>query len=309
MAHSHFEPGSHSHLSAAGVSAVRNSFIILFFTASLQLAIAVYSGSISLLADTVHNYGDVVTSFPLWIAFRLAERPPSARFRYGYGRVEDLAGILVVLIILASAVVAGYLAIDRLLHPQEVTHLWYLSIGAIIGFIGNESVAQLRMKAGREMDSAALIADGLHARTDGWVSLAVLGGVIGTYFGFPLADPLIGIGITIAILFIVWESGHTVFVRILDAIEPEIVTKLEVASKEVEGVHTVTDVRARWFGHRLIAELSVGVQGTLSVEQGHAIAKQVQKALFVAVPQLNSSVIHVDPESESGDSFHSHLPD
>ena len=210
------EGGEHSHAhgyvdasiatSDRGLWAIKWSFILLFVTAILQITVFYFSRSVGLLADTIHNFGDAATAIPLGIAFLFARLKPTKRFPFGYGRVEDLAGIAVVLTILTSAVVAGYEAVQRIIHPQPVGYLWAVVIASIIGFLGNEGVAVFRIKVGKEIGSAALIADGYHARTDGWTSLAVLVGAIGVWLGYPMADPIVGIGITIAILFIVWDS-------------------------------------------------------------------------------------------------------
>ena len=176
-----------------GIWAIKWSFIILAITAAFQMLMVVVSGSVALLADTIHNVGDAVTAIPLWIAFRLAKRKPSARFTYGYGRVEDLAGVIIVLIILFSALVAGYEAINRLLHPQPIQQLLWVAVAGAIGFIGNEAVAVFRIRTSRKINSAALIADGYHARTDGLTSLAVVAGAAGVWLAFPLADPIIGL--------------------------------------------------------------------------------------------------------------------
>ncbi|MER9951218.1 cation diffusion facilitator family transporter, partial [Mesorhizobium sp. M0047] len=201
-----------------GIWAIKWSFVVLAITAALQLVVVFLSGSVALLADTIHNVGDAVTAIPLWIAFVLARRKPSKTFTYGLGRVEDLAGIVIVLIILFSAIVAGYEAIDRLINPRPIAFLGWVAIAGLIGFIGNEAVAVFRIRVGREINSAALIADGYHARTDGFTSLAVVLGAIGVWLGFPLADPIIGLLITVAIFAIVWQSSKAVLTRMLDGV-------------------------------------------------------------------------------------------
>jgi cation diffusion facilitator family transporter len=168
-------------------------------TALLQVGVVLISGSVALLADTIHNFGDAATAIPLGIAFLFARRRPTKRFTFGYGRVEDLAGVTIVLLILFSAIVAAYESINRFFHPQDISHLWAVAIASAIGFIGNEAVAIFRIRVGRRIGSAALIADGQHARIDGWPSLAVLVGVLGVWFGYPMADPIVGLIITIAI--------------------------------------------------------------------------------------------------------------
>ncbi len=287
-----------------GIWAVKWSFVGLFITAFFQVIIVYYTGSIALLADTIHNFGDALTAIPLLFAFLLARWQPTKRFTYGYGRVEDLAGVFVVFMILISAIVAGYVSIDRLFHPQAVTFLWAVAAAAIIGFIGNEAVARLRIRVGNEIGSAALVADGMHARTDGLTSLAVLFGAIGVYLGYPLADPLIGLLITIAILGIVRESAKTIFTRLIDGVDPEITEEIAHAAEHVEGVKAITDVKVRWLGHRLHAEINMTVDSNLSVVKGHAIAKEYRHELLHHLKYLSDATIHVDPATESGTEHH-----
>ncbi|MBI4971709.1 MAG: cation transporter [Candidatus Omnitrophica bacterium] len=289
-----------------GIWAVKWSFVGLAITALLQLVVVFYSGSIALLADTIHNIGDAATAIPLWIAFAFAKLKPSKRFTYGYGRIEDLAGVTIVLIILASAVVAGYESVNRLLHPQIVKHLPAVIAAALIGFLGNEAVAIFRIKTGKEIGSAALIADGYHARVDGFTSLSVLFGAIGVWLGFPLADPIIGLLITIAILKIVWDSAKAVFLRVLDGIEPEVIEEIRHAAAHVPQVKEVTEIRARWIGHRIHAELNVAVDSKLSVEEGHNVAKEVKHQLLHHLNYLSNAVIHIDPLNASGEIHHEH---
>ena len=175
--------------SARGIWALKISLVALGITAALQLVIVIVSGSVALLADTIHNFADAGTSIPLWIAFALTKRGASRRFTYGYGKTEDVAGVMIVLIIFFSACVAAYESIRKIIHPQPVIHLGWVAAAAIIGFIGNEAVAVFRIRVGREIGSAALIADGQHARVDGFTSLAVLIGVLGAWFGFRFSIP------------------------------------------------------------------------------------------------------------------------
>jgi cation diffusion facilitator family transporter len=250
--HGHSHPGIDPSIASSdrGIWAVKWSFVGLFMTAGIQLAVVIFSNSISLLADTIHNFGDAATAIPLAIAFLFAKRKASPRFTYGYGRVEDFAGIVVVLMILTSAVVAAYEAIHRLMHPERVGHLGAVAIAAVIGFLGNEGVAIFRIRVGKEIGSAALIADGYHARTDGWTSLAVLFGALGVWLGFPLTDPIIGILITAAILVVVWRSAKEVVSRALDGVDPNVLSQVQHAAAHVAGVREVKEVRARWLGPR-----------------------------------------------------------
>ena len=288
-----------------GIWAVKCSFLGLLATALFQIVVVYLSGSVALLADTVHNVGDAATAVPLWVAFTLARWKPSKRFSYGYGRVEDLAGVAVVLTILFSAVVAGYVSIDRFFHPSPVEYLWGVSVASVVGFLGNEIVAQFRIKIGKEIGSAALIADGYHARVDGLTSLAVLFGAVGVWLGYPLADPIIGLLITAAIFRIVWESSKAVFIRLLDGADPEVIDEIKHAVKHTPAVREVSEVRVRWLGHRLHAEINIAVSQGLSVERGHEIATEVQHHLLHHLRYLSNATIHVDPVNASGEEYHS----
>ena len=313
--HDHHDHGEHDHTHGVidpsiitterGIWAIKWSFLGLMVTALLQVGVVVISGSVGLLADTIHNFGDAATAIPLWIAFSFARLKPSKRFTYGYGRVEDLAGIAIVLTILFSAIVAGYESVNRFFNPQTVGHLWIVAAASVIGFIGNEGVAIFRIKVGKEIGSAALVADGYHARVDGWTSLAVLAGAIGIWLGYPLADPIVGVLITIAILGIVLQSGKAVFTRLLDGVEADVIDEINHAAHHVEGVEEVTDIRSRWIGHRLYAEVNIAVTPHLSVAEGHTIAKEVQHQLFHHLSYLSRAVIHIDPVEEAGEHHHS----
>src|SRR5215218_7077403 len=310
----HDHHGGHGHTHGAvdpsiatserGIWAVKWSLVALFVTALLQLGVVILSGSVALLSDTIHNFGDAATAVPLWIAFALTRLGTSRHFPFGYGRVEDLAGVIVVLIIVFSAVVAGYQAIERLLHPEPIGLLWAVAVAAVIGFIGNEAVAVFRIRVGREIGSAALVADGYHARTDGWTSLAVLLGAGGVWLGYPLADPLVGLIIAAAILVIVWQSGKTIFTRLLDGVDLKVNNEIRHAASHVWGVEDVAEVRARWLGHRLRAEVNVAVDPELSVEDGHAIAREVNHQLLHELRYLDMVVVHVDPLQEAGEVHH-----
>lgn len=295
------ETGAHGHthgvvdptLTATdrGIWAIKWSFAILGVTAVLQLVVVYISGSVALLADTIHNVGDATTAIPLWVAFVLGRRKPSRTFAYGLGRVEDLAGILIVLMILFSAIVAGYVAIDRLLHPQPVTELGWLAAAGIIGFLGNEAVAVFRIRVGRQMNSAALIADGYHARTGGLISLAVVLGAFGVWLGFPLADPIIGLLITIGILGIVWQSAKSVITRTLDGVEPGITDAIRRTAGHVPVVAYLADVKARWIGHQLHADVAVVFDDRLTLAAAANVAAAIKKELLAHMPALRTASI------------------
>ncbi len=312
MPHPHDRRQRHTHsavdpsiaTTSEGLRAVSWSFAILAVTAALQLVVVWLSGSVALLADTVHNFGDAATAIPLGIAFLLARRAPSPRFTYGYGRAEDLAGLVVVGIILTSAIVAGYEAIDRLLHPRLLAHPWVVLAAAVLGFLGNEAVARLRIRVGRRIHSAALVADGHHARIDAWTSLAVLAGAVGAIAGLPLVDPIVGLAITAAIARIVWQSATLVLGRLLDGVDPATVEEIRHTASHAPGVEAVSEVRARWSGHRLHAEVNVAVGPELSVSEGHAIAVETRHRLLHGLPFLLQAIVHVDPTTEAGERHH-----
>ena len=298
-----------------GVWAIKWSFVILAITAVLQLFVVYISGSVALLADTIHNIGDATTAIPLWIAFALTRRKPSKTFTYGLGRTEDLAGILIVLIILFSALVAGYEAIDRLINPKPVVELGWLTAAGIIGFLGNEAVAVFRIRIGREMNSAALIADGYHARTDGLTSLAVVFGALGVWLGFPLADPIIGLLITIAIFGIVWQSARAVLTRMLDGVEPGVINEIRHAAEHVRGIERVTDVKARWLGHALHADIRIAVDEHVTLNEAQKVSIALEQELRAHLPALAAANVvfandlHESVAAPNGGHGHHHAPE
>ncbi len=294
--HEHFGPAD------AAVAATREgtratwiSLAVLLVTAGIQLVVAMASGSVALLADTIHNATDALTAVPLLIAFRLARKPPTRRYPYGYHRAEDIAGLVIVAFILASAVLAGIQAVQRLIHPQEVRSPGWVLAAGVVGLIGNEAVAEYRMRVGRRIGSAALVADGLHARTDGLASLGVVVATIGVVLGFERADAIVGLAITIAILLTLWRAARTVLHRALDGTDETTLALIEAVAGAVPGVEHVTEAKARWSGHRLLAELNVAVEPTLTVDRGHAIADDVHRSLLREVPRLAEVMVHVDP--------------
>ena len=294
-----------------GIWAIKWSFVVLAITSVLQLVVVMISGSVALLADTIHNVGDAVTAIPLWIAFVLARRKPSKTFTYGLGRVEDLAGVAIVAIILFSAVFAGYEAVDRLIHPQSIAFIPWVVAAGIIGFLGNEAVAVFRIRVGREINSAALIADGYHARTDGFTSLAVVLGAVGVWLGFPLADPIVGLLITIAIFGIVWQSSKAVFVRMLDGVDPAVTDEIRHAAGHVDGVREVLDVKARWSGHRLLADIGVRVPGNMPMADADRLAENLRHEMLEHVPALSIASVRVSSMTDDAQTpreHHSPLP-
>jgi len=280
---------------------------LLGITALLQALVVVISGSVALLGDTLHNLADALTAVPLGLAFLVGRRPPSRRYTYGYGRAEDLAGIVIVAFIAASAVAAGWAAIDRLRHPSGVSYLGVVALAAVIGFLGNEAVAQLRIRVGRRIGSAALVADGLHARADGYTSLAVLISAGGVALGWRWADPVVGLAITVAIVVVGVQAAREVYRRLMDAVDPSLVDAVEATLRATDGVVDVGSVRLRWIGHRLRAECVIVVDVNLTVVAAHAIAVDAEHRLIHEVPRLTAALVHADPQPHEGTDHHAEI--
>jgi len=293
--------------SAEGIRALWISLTVLGGTAVLQAAVVAISGSVALLGDTLHNAADALTAVPLGIAFVVGRRPPTRRYTYGYGRAEDLAGIVIVVFIATSSALAAYEAITRLAHPRPVSHLIAVAAAAVIGFTGNELVARYRIWVGRKIGSAALVADGLHARTDGFTSLAVLLGVAGVAIGWDWADPVVGLVITVAILAVLRQAAREIYRRLMDAVDPALVDQVEQTLRATPGVLDVGQVRLRWIGHHLRAECEVIVDAGASAVQAHQVAVAAEHNLLHALPRLAAALVHADPQAQAGDDHHAVL--
>jgi len=306
MGHSHDYPHGHTHDHAgrvddalrdsdAGIRAVKISLVVLAVTAAVQVAIVVASGSVALLADTIHNFSDALTAIPLWIAFWLSRRSATRRYTYGLGRAEDLAGLFVVGGIALSAVIAAVEAVRRMIHPAPLSHLGWVAAAGAVGFLGNELVALYRIRVGSRIGSAALRADGMHARADGLTSLAVVAGAAGVALGFPQADPIVGLLIAAAIVVVMVVAARDVFARLLDSVDPALVdTAYDTLSRQA-GVLGVQRVRMRWVGLRLDADVELDVSPQLSLRQAHELAHEAEHALAHAIPKLDTAVVHAYP--------------
>ena len=282
--------------SERGMRAVKISFAALIVTALVQLGIVVLTGSVALLADTIHNFSDALTSLPLFLAFRLSRRPPNRRYTYGYRRAEDLAGVFVVAMIAVSAVIAAWRAFDRLVNPRPVDHVGVLFVAGLVGLVGNELVALYRIREGHAIGSAALVADGQHARTDGLTSLAVAAGAVALWAGFERADPIIGLVISVALFAVLRGAARQIYHRLMDAVDPTIVDRIEEGATHTAGVLAVAPPRVRWLGHRLVADLDITVAADIPVRVGHDIAVAVEHDLLHRVAHLDEVHVHVHPD-------------
>ncbi len=287
-----------------GIRALKLSLLALGITAGAQLAVVLVSGSVALLADTIHNFSDALTAIPLWIAFAIGSRAATRRYTFGYRRAEDLAGLFVLLMIAGSALLAAYESISRLINPQPITNIPIVIAAGLIGFAGNELVALYRIRVGRAIGSAALVADGYHARTDGMTSLAVVFGALGVAAGFPLADPLVGLLITAVILVVLKQATSQMLGRLMDAVEPELVEQVETVANGVPEVQSVDRLRVRWLGHTLEASMAITVDCDMTVSEGHRISEEVRHRLLHEVRRLDTAVIHVNPCGHGGEDAH-----
>ena len=281
--------------SRVGMRALWVSLLVLGATAGLQAVVVVLSGSVALLSDTVHNAADALTAVPVGIAFLLGRRSATRRFTYGFGRAEDVAGIVVVLVIAASAVAAGVESARRLANPTGVEHLWAVAAAAVIGFAGNEVAAQVRIRTGRKIGSAALVADGLHARTDAVTSLAVLLSAGGAALGWRWADPVVGLLIAVTIALITWAAAKHILARLMDAVDPTLVDHAHHVLAAMPEINAVDRVRLRWIGHALHAEVDLTVPDGMALASAHTLAHDAEHRLQHAIPRLTSATVHAYP--------------
>ncbi len=217
--HEHGKVDADLYGNKAGLRAVQISTVGMFIVAAIQCAIAGIGGSAGLFADALHNLGDVLTTVALWIAFVISNRAANQRYTYGYHRAEDLAGIFIVLVIIASAVAGAWESIQKLSSGSAPTHLLLSMAAAVVGFVGNEILAWYKISVGKRINSVPLVADGQHSRIDGLTSLAALIGLIGAAFGLRIADPIAGLVITVVILTVVYSTSRSVLQRLLDAVD------------------------------------------------------------------------------------------
>ena len=288
-----------------GLRALGVSLAVLAVTAGLQLGVVAISGSVGLLSDTIHNFADALTAVPLGVAFWMGRRPPTRRYTYGFGRAEDLAGVSIVLVMAASSALAAWEAVDRLAHPRSLSGVGWVAAAGLIGFAGNEAVATYRIRVGRRIGSAALVADGRHARTDGLTSLAVVAGAVGVAAGWRDADPVVGLVITAAVLVVLRSAARDIYRRLMDSVDPALVDQAAGVLASSPGVRAVSRVRLRWVGHELLAEADIVTDGSLPLGDAHAIAEEAHHHLLHQLPRLSQATIHLDPTGAGGADPHS----
>lgn len=287
-----------------GLRALWGSFAVLLVTAGIQAVVYVSSGSVALLSDTLHNVADACSAVPLAIAFTLGRRAATKAHTYGFGRAEDLAGLAVVVLITASAVVAGIESVGRLLHPADIRGPLVVAIAAVVGFLGNEVAARARIRVGRRIGSAALVADGLHARVDGYTSLSVLLAAGGSALGWRWVDPVVGMLVTVMIVVVLLGAGRQVFGRLLDRVEPDTVDRVRELAAATPEVRAVSDVKLRWSGHGLLAELTICVDRDASLLHAHEVAHAVEHELLHGVHRLVRAHVHPHPYPVPGADDH-----
>ncbi len=278
-----------------GIRTVKLALLALGITTVLQIAIYVVSGSVALLGDTVHNLGDALNSVPLWLAFVLAKRRVNRRYTYGYGRAEDIAGLLIVVSIAFSAAYILWESIQKFINPQPIAYPGWIALAAIVGFVGNELVAVMQIRTGRKIGSEAMVADGLHARTDGFTSLAVLVAAAGVWLGAPILDPIIGVLIGIAIVFITRDASVAMWHRLMDAVDPELIETVEQVIREHDEIRAIPRLQMRWLGHRLYAEATLALDPDLTIAQSEAITDHISHHLYHALPTLAEATIATVP--------------
>jgi cation diffusion facilitator family transporter len=300
--HTHDRPAQSDPLytNELGIRTVKWALAALGLTTILQIIIYMTSGSVALLADTVHNLGDALNSVPLWIAFVLARRVGNKRYNYGYGRAEDIAGLLIVVSIGFSAGYILWESIQKFINPEPPDHLPWVAAAALIGFVGNEIVAILQIQVGRRIGSEAMITDGRHAQVDGLTSLSVLTAVIGVALGAPIVDPIVGILMGIAIVFITRDAIVAMWYRLMDAIDPRLYEQSEQTLTRHKTIKSVEQLRLRWVGHALYLEARLALDSTLTTAEADKVVGAVCHDLYHTIPNLTDTMISITPWNANG---------
>lgn len=262
--------------------AVGFSALGLAIAGGVELAIAVFTGSVALLGDALHNLSDVSTSLVVFVGFRVSKRSPTAPYPYGFERAEDLAGLGVALVIWASAIFAGYESFQKLISGATTTHLTAGVAAAAVGVFGNQVVARYKIHIGKRIQSATLVADGKHSLLDSLSSLGALAGLVAVALGQRWGDPVAGIAVTLFIARVGYEVTHEVFHHLMDGLDPSDSAAAQAAALSVAGVESAL-VRGRWMGRSLILEVEARVAPDLTVADAEAIGCKVEDAIFDVV--------------------------
>ena len=267
--------------------AVAVSAIGLGATGLVELLLAVFTGSVGLLGDAIHNLSDVSTSAVVFLGFRLSRRPPTEKYPYGLERAEDLAGIGIAAVIWASAAFAGYESVRKLIEHGHTSHVAAGIIGAVLGILGNQVVARYKLVVGRRINSATLIADARHSWLDALSSAGALLGLIAVALGLPWGDPLAGLVVTAFICHVGYEVTKDVVNRLADGIDPEVITTAEAAAGSVPGV-IHAHARARWTGRTLRVEIEGWVDPEVSAKDADALGRLVAGQISRQLPEAGS---------------------
>jgi len=276
----HFDDATDRHDAHRAIGA---SAIGLAVTGLIELTIAVLTGSAGLLGDALHNLSDVSTSAVVFLGFRVSKKPASASHPYGYERAEDIAGLGVALVIWASAVFAGFVSFHKLTVHGRTTHLGLGMAAAIIGIAGNQIVARYKLRVGRRIQSATLVADAQHSWLDALSSAGALLGLIGVAFGLRWADAVAGLLVTAFIIHVGYEVTTDLIGHLMDGVDPELLAAAESAALEINGVEHA-HVRGRWMGRSLLVEIEGFILPGITVEAGETIGRAVEDAVIAAVP-------------------------
>ena len=267
--------------------AVAVSAIGLGATGLVELLLAVFTGSVGLLGDAIHNLSDVSTSAVVFLGFRLSRRLPTEKYPYGLERAEDLAGIGIAAVIWASAAFAGYESVRKLIEHGHTSHVAAGIIGALLGIVGNQVVARYKLIVGRRINSATLIADARHSWLDALSSAGALLGLIAVALGQPWGDPLAGLVVTAFICHVGYQVTKDVVHRLADGVDPEVTTTAEAAAGSVPGV-IHAHARARWTGRTLRVEIEGWVDPELTAKDADALGRQVAGQISRQLPEAGS---------------------
>ena len=280
----------------AATRAVVVSAVVLGAAAAIEFAASASGRSAGVLADALHNAGDVLTTLVLLAAFAVARRPATRRFTSGFGRVEDVATLVIILIIVFTAAAAAFESLGRLLSSEgySISRIGPALLAAAIGVVANLGVSEYKIRVGRRIRSLALEADGIHSRLDALVSAGAFAGLGLAWMGIAIADPLTGLAITIAIVYILAGTVGRLVLRMMDAVDPDLIDQIASVARSVKGVLGVHDVRARWVGRELVAVMHIDCAPNASLIQAHDIAQAVQQEVELQVPAVHLDV-HMDP--------------